>query len=57
MCLLPRDGYVNVGMNPILVGWGKLASQKGNKITYNSMKQSVFVRKLKILKFYRSEHL
>ena len=51
VCLLPRDGYVNVEMNPILVGWGKLASQKGKKITYNSIKQCICkeVRNIEIL--------
>ncbi|XP_017765560.1 PREDICTED: chymotrypsin-like protease CTRL-1 isoform X2 [Eufriesea mexicana] len=28
VCFLPRDGYINVGMNAILVGWGELANQR-----------------------------
>ncbi|XP_076477497.1 venom protease [Bombus vancouverensis nearcticus] len=41
VCLLPRDGYVNVGMNPILVGWGKLASQKVNTCKQQLLKMRI----------------
>lgn len=30
VCLLPRDKYVSVGTVGVLVGWGKLATQRAN---------------------------
>lgn len=31
VCLLPKNNYIDVGINAILVGWGKFANRKGKK--------------------------
>lgn len=38
ICLLPKNNYIDVGINAILVGWGKFANRKGKKIINNSFK-------------------
>ncbi|XP_031367833.1 chymotrypsin-like protease CTRL-1 isoform X2 [Apis dorsata] len=32
ICLLPKNNYIDVGINAILVGWGKFANRKGDEM-------------------------
>lgn len=41
VCLLPKNNYIDVGINAILVGWGKLANRKVNPCKQQFLKMRI----------------